>query len=462
MYWRKKFPILKKLWPCRLFWRLTLIYAALFSVVLIALNAGILFGLRYYLIRQIRVQVQTTTRDVLEHLEKPEWNVEKDGLPDELDAYPETAVRFVSADGLVVRSEGSLPSGIPIPVEQPGRTQVLEFKDRHMVGENTRVIQDGQLLGYLQVVYNMRAEYRFLELLFAVMVAADAAGILLSMAAGAFISRRALRPIDAVTSAAQAISGNDLTRRVAVGEADDELSRLSRTFNDMIGRLQGAFERQRRFVSDASHELRTPIAVIQGYADLIGRWGKDDPVVLREAVDAIGSETEGMKALVERLLFLARGDSGGLQVRADAFDLQAVLQEVADETKLAFGRSVDVHTHAPEIMTADRALVKQMLRALMDNAVKYTPKGGGVAIEAGKGQADVAFTVRDTGVGIPPEDLPHVFDRFYRVDKARSRAQGGSGLGLAIVRSIVEAHHGTIKIESAPGKGTVVRVLFPQ
>lgn len=462
MYSIKKNPILKKFWPRRLSWKLTWIYVALFSLVLVMLNAGILFGVRYFLLRQIRMEVQSDTQTVLQHLERADWNLSTAGLPPELASYPETGVRFISADGRTNLTSGTLPSGLPSPAGNSGDIYVLELNDSHLVVKDARVIQSGQFLGYLQVVYDMRKEYHFLKLLFTVMTAADAAGILLSMGAGTFISRRALRPIDAIASAAQTISGSDLTGRVPVSESDDELSRLAKTFNDMIERLQDSFERQKRFVSDASHELRTPIAVIQGYADMIGRWGKDDPKVLREAVDAIGGETESMKALVERLLFLARRDNGRLQTRLESFDLQTVLREVADETRFAFGRSVEIQLSESVRLTADRALMKQMLRALTDNAVKYTPADGRVSIKATQTADGVSLVVQDTGIGIPAADLPHVFDRFYRVDKARSRMQGGSGLGLAIVHGIVEAHHGTIQIESMPGHGTAVHVLFPQ
>lgn len=462
MYWINENPIIKKLWPHRLSWRLTLIYAVLFSAVLVALNASILFSLRYYLIRQIRTQVQVDVETTLSGFEKAAENDTKINLPAQLEAYPETGAKFISADGTFIRTEGTLPSMLPNPTEKLGQIQMLENNDIHTVVENVSVVHDGSVLGYLQVVYNMRAEHRLLRLLFVLMAIADAAGVLISMLAGAFISRRALRPIDAMTSAAQAISGSDLTKRVTVSETDDELSRLARTFNDMISRLEGAFERQKQFVSDASHELCTPIVVIQGYADLIGRWGKGNPEVLREAVDAIGGETESMKALVEQLLFLARSDNGNFQPQMERFDIKSVLREVADEARIAFGRSVDIQESGQVMLTADRALVKQMLRALTDNAFKYTSIYGSVSIGVIRVGNGVSLEVRDTGVGIPAEDLPHVFDRFYRVDKARSRTQGGSGLGLAIVRSIVEAHHGTVQIESVPGHGTTVCVRIPQ
>lgn len=462
MFWIKKRLFPKWLRPRSLSWKLTLVYAALFSLVLLALNAGILFGVRYFLIRQIRLQVQSSTQTELAHIGEREWDTSDAELPAELRAYPSTGVLLADASGRVLRTAGSLSGNLPAPTGQIGVVQVLETHGQHIVLENSRVAQDGQLLGYLQVVYNMQAEYRFLKLLFAVMAVADAVGILFSMAAGAFISRRALRPIDAIATAAGNISASDLTGRVRVGGADDELSRLARVFNEMIERLQRAFERQRRFVSDASHELRTPIAVIQGYADLIGRWGKNDPAVLDEATRAIESETEGMKGLVERLLLLARSDDGSLRLRPEPFDLRGVMREVAAETRLAFHRAVEVRACGPVMLTADRALVKQMLRALTDNAVKYTPADGSVAIEAEKSAEGVVLAVRDTGAGIPPADLPHVFDRFYRVEKARSRAQGGAGLGLSIVRSIVDAHRGQIRMESAPGRGTTVRIVLPE
>lgn len=462
MSWTKSMTFLKRIWPRKLSLKLTLIYAGLFSGVLIALNAGILFGVRYFLIQQIRGQVRASSENTLHAISENGWGLNDTELMAESYSQPGIGIRLADTSGRTIRVSSGLPAGLPAPSKQTGTVQVMEIRNRHLVIENSRVEINGRFYGYLQMAYDMRTEYRFMKLLSVVMAVVDAVGILLSMWIGSFISRRALRPIDAVTTAAKTISGSDLSGRVEVGRGNDELARLALTFNEMIERLQDAFDRQKRFVSDASHELRTPIAIIRGYADMIGRWGKDDPEVLRESVAAIGKETDGMESLVERLLFLACSDNGGPQMSMETFDLYTILTELAEENQLAFHRTIHIKIQENLRLTADRALIKQMLRALTDNAVKYTPADGTITVEAGKEAGGIVLIVRDTGVGIPAEDLPHVFDRFYRVDKARSREYGGTGLGLSIVRRIVDAHHGIIRIESAPGKGTAIRIVLPK
>lgn len=461
MCWIKKLPPVKTLFPRKLSWKLTLIYVVLFSGVIIALNIGTLFGVRFFLIKQIKQQVQDSTENTLHSISEEGWNPNDDGWLAETYSHPEMSISIADSSGHKLHSSKELPAGLPAPTRWIGEIQVYELQDLHVVIQNSRIVLNGQLHGYLQVSYNMRTEYHFMKLLILVMAVADALGVLFSMWVGAFISRHALRPIDSITKAAKKISGSDLAGRVEVGRADDELTRLALTFNEMIERLQRSFEKQNRFVSDASHELRTPIAVIQGYADMIIRWGKNDPEVLKESVIAIEKETENMKALVERLLFLARNDQAEMRMKMEPFNLYAVLLEVAEENRMAFHRSISIRIAESITLTADRALIKQMLRALTDNAVKYTPIDGAITIEAMKKGNGVTIVVQDSGIGIPAKDLPHVFDRFYRVDKARSRERGGTGLGLSIVQRIVEAHHGTIQIESKPGQGTAICIFIP-
>ena len=191
-----------------------------------------------------------------------------------------------------------------------------------------------------------------------------------------------------------------------------------------------------RFVSDASHELRTPIAVIQGYANLLDRWGKDDPATRQEAIDAIRQEADSMKELVEQLLFLARGDNDSMQVSFEPFDLTEVAGEVL-------------------------RLIKQALRVLVDNAIKYTPEGGRVTIWAEGADGLARLSVEDEGQGIDRESLPHIFDRFYRTDESRARQTGGTGLGLAIAKWIADRHGGWFEVVSWPGVGTRITLVLP-
>ncbi len=229
----------------------------------------------------------------------------------------------------------------------------------------------------------------------------------------------------------------------------------------MIARLQDAFDRQNTFVSNASHELRTPIAVIQGYAGMLTRWGRNRKDILEESVDAIVSETEGMTRLVQSLLLLAKCDHD-LQPKLQTFPLDELIAEVARESRLlAPDRLIDNHHNDPTLIQADRNMIKQMLRALIDNSINFTPSNGMINIDLTNDQDRAAIAIKDTGAGIPSNELDYIFDRFYCVDKARTKENGGCGLGLAIVKNIIDLHNGKISVESEPGRGTAFTVTLP-
>ena len=462
---KKLLAALKRRMPRKLSWKLTLIYAALFSAVLIALNTGTLLGVRYYMVEQAKQQVRSSTESTLEKFSADAGPI---NLPDskylsESTVVSEININITDSSGKQISSSNKALEGLPNPLSNIGKIIAMEAHDRHFIIENSRITENGQLAGYLQVSYNLHSEYRFIKLLFAFMAFADYLGVAFAILTGFLLSKRVLKPIDAVTNTARRISSSDLNRRVEVGLADDELSRLAVTFNEMIERLQVSFEKQNRFVSDASHELRTPIAVIKGHADLINQWAKDDPQVLEESVAAIRKEANGMTRLIEQLLFLARGDSGKLAPQKQDFSASSLLCETAEESRLIAPNHRFEET-APENLQihADRKLLKQALRALIDNAVKYTPPKGIIRLGASEDSKEVTIQVTDTGIGIPESEQPKIFDRFYRVDKDRSREKGGSGLGLSIVKWIVDVHKGTITVESERGKGTSVAIHLPK
>ena len=232
----------------------------------------------------------------------------------------------------------------------------------------------------------------------------------------------------------------------------------------MLDRIERSYNSQKQFVSDASHELRTPISVIRGYTDMLKRWGKDDPEVLEEGIEAISQETEGMKDLVESLLFLARHDKKTLMMEISVFDSSELLWEVQkEETMVHTGFSFEIRDMDKVNIKADRNMMKQVLRILCDNAVKYSAPESTVTLSCNDElNGYCCLSVRDTGQGISPEDLPKIFDRFYRSDEARRKDTGGHGLGLSIARIIVVAHGGKIKVRSKQGIGTVFSVLLPK
>ena len=277
------------------------------------------------------------------------------------------------------------------------------------------------------------------------------------------LNKRVLAPIRDITSMAETLSESNLSNRINIAGTKNELKDLAAVINRMLDRIERSYNSQKQFVSDASHELRTPIAVIRGYTDMLKRWGKDDPEILDEGIMAISQETDGMKDLVESLLFLARHDKKTLMMEVSEFNTSELLQEVLKEESMVHGGHC-FHLEALENirLKADRKMIKQVLRILCDNAVKYSETGTNIFLSCKKEPSGAcSLSVRDEGQGIAAEDLPKVFDRFYRSDKARKSETGGHGLGLSIAKIIVIAHNGKIRVRSKPGAGTMFSVLLP-
>lgn len=309
----------------------------------------------------------------------------------------------------------------------------------------------------------------------------EGAVLLLTLLFGARGIRKKLRPLDEMASAASAFTAdrgfdesrfqdlqsaidrfNPAREGARLRTGDRELEGLELAVNKLIERMRESYRQQARFVSDASHELRTPIAVIQGYANLLARWGKEDEKVLSESIEAIQAESERMKRLVEQLLFLARGDAGRVQMKMERLDLSVLAREVFDESAMIDG----AHKYAlaapePVFAVGDGDSLKQVLRILVENAQKYTPEGGDIQLRAGLIEGLPALTVQDYGIGMGREDIPHVFERFYRADAARARGTGGTGLGLAIAKWIADRHGGRFEVTSREGIGTRISLCLP-
>ena len=260
------------------------------------------------------------------------------------------------------------------------------------------------------------------------------------------------------------ITERHLDRRIAIDDERVELKGLASAINGMLDRLDAAYQAQLRFVSDASHELRTPISVIQGYANLLDRWGKNDEKTLQESIDAIKNEAQSMKELVEQLLFLARGDNHSIMFTTEDVDISALVEEVTREAKMIDETHIyQARIDGKLIIRGDYQLLKQALRILIDNSVKFTPSAGRITIGATRSETRpgyVDITVRDSGSGISEEALPHVFDRFYKADESRSRSTGGTGLGLSIAKWIVDSHDGIIEVVSRQDAGTRFTLSF--
>jgi heavy metal sensor kinase len=289
--------------------------------------------------------------------------------------------------------------------------------------------------------------------------------LLLAGVGGYWLTLRHLAPLQSMAGQARQISGANLDRRLEIGDAAEELAILAASFNELLSRLDQSFATMRRFVADASHELRTPLSVIRGEAD-VALTQERTPAEYREALTVILDEARRLSRLVDDLLNLARADSGSVQLQVRAFYFNELLADCCRSVQsLAAARQVSLECRAGGDLpfTGDEDLLRRLVINLLDNAIRYTPAGGKVTAEvaqvAGKG---VRLRIADTGIGIAPEAAAHVFERFFRADKARSRADGGFGLGLSIVKWIAESHRGAVELDSRPASGSTFTVTLPE
>jgi signal transduction histidine kinase len=270
-----------------------------------------------------------------------------------------------------------------------------------------------------------------------------------------------LKPVAAVREAAERISIEDLSQRISTEGPDDEMKELTETFNSMIDRLDTSFQKQNQFVSDASHELRTPISVIQGYANLINRWGKSDPAILQESIDSILTETEHMSTMIRQLLFLAKTDQNKLSLQKEEMSLNEVAQELVREMEMLDANAKITYTEEAQVnIFADHSMVKQLLWIHGENAMKYAKEPAEIEVKVWKDRKYAYVSIKDNGAGIAEEDIPKIFDRFYRVDKSRNKEIAGTGLGLAIAKWIIDSHDGEILVESTVGEGATFTDKF--
>ncbi len=271
-------------------------------------------------------------------------------------------------------------------------------------------------------------------------------------------------PVRVMSATANRLTVNNLhSERLNVEGTKNELKDLANVINAMLDRIETSYESQKQFVSDASHELRTPIAVIQGYANLLNRWGAKDPEILHESIEAIQNEARSMQDLVEKLLFLSRHDKKTLKLIKKNFNMSKLVEDMVKETKLVAANRVIESSVTENIMVyGDEQALKQAVRIFIDNAVKYSRDGDTVTIKCEKVNEDCIITVQDTGIGMTQKDLDHIFDRFYRSDYVRNQNIGGHGLGLSLGKLIILAHTGKIRVRSQFKKGTSFIITIPK
>jgi len=457
--------------------RLTLWYAAVFTAVVAGLAALLVLNLRQYLENSLW---DTQVRRAHQIAETLVANVGATGeayLGKQVDALyaPEKSDRFIRItrqDGHVAYCSGAPAdqSFAPAAVPAAPLTPRLEFsREQAVTGQASLLIaavRAGTPTGESYLIEvgisaaPVDALFRhvlwLLGLCLPVVVAFAAAG-------GYVLVGRALDPVDRIAAKAEQISQHNLDERLPIAQTGDELERLSLALNHMIGRLDDAFQNSKRFVADASHELRTPLTILRGELEELAQDRHLGPAP-RERLGSLLEEVERLTKIVERLFALSRLDAGEAQAERVRFDLAEMATATAAQLALlAEDRRIALSWEAPAPVwvEGDRARLKQVVVNLLDNAIKYTPELGSVRLRVDAAEDRAVLEVDDTGIGIAAEALPHVFDRFYRADKARSRSPDGAGLGLAIVKSICSAHHGEVDAFSVVGKGSRFRVRLP-
>lgn len=452
--------------------RLTLWYLAIFALAQLVFGVGMWFILRHNLFDLVDDGLESQVEDLKTFLEAQKKDASIAKLREEVDEI--YAIEH-TGDYLEVYAENGELIYRSAFLEQhqsalfpPDEIQRTILRSRRIDRRPFRfILQKLEVNGHVYTV-EMGAPaddavetlyvFRSYMLLFAPLLLLAAAG------GGYWLSRRALSPVDALVRTAREISGANLDSRLQKLSTGDELQRLSETLNEMLGRIENAFLRVTQFTADASHELRTPVSLIRTEAELALRRSREESEY-REALHHILQEAERMTALIGELLELARSDSGRETLHLQPIDLRETLGRVVESWRqIATARNVGFSaTLEPESMfvMGDETALHRVIEILLDNAFKYTPDSGTVHLSLASQGESAALTLRDSGLGIAPEDQAKIFERFYRADKSRSREQGGAGLGLSIAQWIVAQHSGSIEVESHPGTGSVFYVRLP-
>lgn len=448
---------LKKLFHFSLSFKISAVYGLAVTIVFLIISSSIFLGFRYYLINQsyqnIKKNFIIINTEIRENRVIPYDKIEK------ITKYDNIVVTFYDSNEELIFTTSEEEN---IVFSKTTNTfSLIKNNNLENIYINNKVYFYNEYL-YLQLSTSV-IPYNFLSnLLFVLLIATNLLGIIIILIIGFRICNKMLYPITKMNRTAKAITAENLDTRLDINSSYDELRDLAVTFNQMIDRLQSSYDKQNQFVSDASHELRTPISVIQGYVNMLDRWGKDDLDILDESIDAIKEEVAYMKDLIEKLLFLTRSDKNLMSTNKTFFSLKELTDEIVYETKL-IDENHTITSEGTDNITlfADRTLIKQTLRIFIDNSVKFTPKGGSIDVNINNLEESIEISIKDSGVGIPEEDIPLIFNRFYRSDKSRTKKQGGHGLGLAIANLIVTIHNGNIKVNSTLGIGTEIVINLP-
>ncbi|MFC4077275.1 sensor histidine kinase [Salinithrix halophila] len=443
--------------------KIQLFTTAIILVLLVGANAGI-YSLFQYRTNHAEVeQMQSKAESIVKAVNAGEGSDRRSAAQ---------LLRAYLDDGNMIRVVDSRQRALLTVTEEPSLMEDIkpQFRDRQdhtFFSKGDReyltvfypiIWKDGRVAS-LEVTENLDLAQENLRLLRWVLLLATLAVLIPTMVAGRILSGLILRPILYLIATMEKNRSQGTFQRLNLNKrSNDELNQMAATYNRMMNWMEENYRKQQQFVADASHELKTPLTVIESYANLLKRWGREKPEVRDEAVEAIHSEAKRMKALTHQMLDLARDDIHEL-LQLESIELGDLSREAVRSLSRATGRIIRVHADGKVMAVGDVEKLKQLLFILVDNALKYSEEAVDIYVE--DTERGPRIQVKDRGIGIPKQDRERIFERFYRVDKDRSRETGGSGLGLAIAKRIVSAHHGELTLTSTEGKGTVVTVQLP-
>ncbi len=379
-----------------------------------------------------------------------------------LHSRKKTYVQFADKRGTIIYRSYNLGSD-SLSIQDSVAMNATVITTGNLNGEPVRIAATRDKNFVFLVGYPLAELSDLLESLYLVFLILIPIAVAVSIFGGFALATRALRPVDEITRRARRITAENLDQTLPLREVDDEIGRLTSTVNDMIRRLHDSFAQVKQFSADASHELRTPITILRGELELALRSTKT-PVEYRGVIESSLEEILRMTSIVDNLLMLAKADQALFQAEFSEVDMQKLVEELYEDSEVLAEPKhirVNLRTNEPITLVADRLRLRQLFLNLIDNAIKYTPEGGSVTLAAARENGSALFQVEDTGIGIPESDLGRIFDRFYRVDKARSREMGGTGLGLSIAKWIAEIHRGSITVKSELHRGSTFTVLLP-
>lgn len=427
-------------------------YFLLYIIVVLIVTITSSIGYFVFLLDNFRIStIDKDTIIIAENLENPgniEHNISNDGIMD-LSIYDSDYVKLYSLS----ENNKKYTNNIISILEEIVTNSTYIYSEE--VYENSQTY-------YVNIYYDVSSLVSQTFYIAVLIFLSSTVGILLFIPIVSKTSTKIIKPIKNMTEIAKTINVSNINTRLDVKGTQDELKELSMTFNDMMDRIENGYKSQQQFVSDASHELRTPIAVMKGYINMLDRWGKNDKAILEEAIAAVKNETDNMQDLVEKLLFIARSDKLTLTFTKEDFNISEILFEIEKETlmidnkhEFEFKFIQDAHVYA------DKNWIKQAVRIFIENAIKFTPEKGKISVYGFLEEEYYAIRIKDSGIGIDKKDLPKIFDRLYRAEESRNRQIGGHGLGLSIAKIIIVGHKGKIKVKSNKGEGAEFTILLP-